>query len=129
MAMGLPQKGCVVHLKPCELQTGPAQQNPECHRKEVRLVSGREETAGLGWPGEVSWKRLPAFIQVSSLRRMWVTEEGTGCVGQHALVWTAQYLLWSTISPLIVLCPAGCGWSQCGARVQALTNPGEPWKD
>lgn len=51
-AVGLPQKGCVVCLKPFESQTSPAQQSPGCHRQEVRLVSGREETvSGLGQPG------------------------------------------------------------------------------
>ena len=79
--VGLSQRGCVVHLKPGESQTRPAQQSPDCHRQEVRLVSGREETvSGLGQPGETSWKRLPALIQAFGLRRMWMTEEGTGRV-------------------------------------------------
>lgn len=48
MAVGLPQKGYMVHLKPCESQTSPAQRSPGCHREEVRLVSGREETVRAG---------------------------------------------------------------------------------
>lgn len=48
MAVGLPQKGYMVHLKPCESQTSPAQRSPGCHREEVRLVSGREETVRTG---------------------------------------------------------------------------------
>lgn len=44
-------------------------------------MSGREETvSGLGHPGETSWKGLPALIQASGLRRMWMTEEGIGSV-------------------------------------------------
>lgn len=56
--------------------TSPAQQSAEQHRQEVRLVSGREET-GLGQPGEPSWKRLPALVQTSGVRGLWMTAEST----------------------------------------------------
>lgn len=79
--------------------------------------------SGLGQRGEGSWKSVLALNS-----GLW-SEKNVDDRGDHrmcvttCLVWIAQCLLWSTTSPMSVLCPGRCGRSQGGW----CPDPDKPW--